>query len=365
MNLSGIRQISSAITNSRLVYSTAAKRPALLDSFAEQLKNPKKLKHCIEKARKISDKSINETDQLFVNALESEGLNVFLLKKLPNESKEAFLKRLEAAGDVDVFIQSRTKSLDSAMKKAERNIEKIKNFGIDITNKETQELSDEAQSLIYEFLSENKRTYNKFIDRINDILGYRFIMNKETKGNEAVLDKIFKAVAKKQKQSNITFDTFESYHGNNIKPYCNSETVKKYFGDDAIFGDKLKNAGYTRINSDAHIKNINADVQFGGYHTTVWGDVEHLLYDLRQGKKLDLSHYNNGQKKIARSIIQEYKKLLKNEKLNNDYSDYLTDVWNCARKAEQQHTALKLPKLPQGINPVLSAENVLKLYSPV
>ena len=364
MHLSQLRQISSAVSNSRLVYSTAVKKPTLLDSFAEQLTNPKKLKNYIEKARKVSNKNIDETDKLFISAMESEGLNVFLLKKLPNESKEAFLQRLELAGDVDVFIQSRTKSLNSALKKAEKNIGKIKDYFIEVVDDKTQELSDEAQALFNEFTSD-KRTYQKFIDRINDMLGYRFILNKETKGNESVLEKIFNAISRKQKSSEIAFDTIESYYGNGVKPYSNEQIVKKYFGDDVIFGEKLKPAGYTRINSDAHIKKINADVQFGGFHTSVWGDVEHILYDLRQGKKLDLSHYDDEQKKIAFSVIREYKKLLKNDDLNSKYSGYLTKVWNSARKAEQQQSKLVLPPLPEGISPILNAENLLKLYSPV
>ena len=47
--------------------------------------------------------------------------------------------------------------------------------------------------------------------------------------------------------------------------------------------------------------------------------------------------------------------------LVESFDKYLSDVWAYARKAEESGTALVLPSLPNGINPILSAENLLKL----
>ena len=72
---------------------------------------------------------------------------------------------------------------------------------------------------------------------------------------------------------------------------------------ETVAADALKPSGYTRDNINARINGVNTEIQVGGKFTTKWGDAEHFLYDIRQGKKLDLSELTPEQIKIVKKYV--------------------------------------------------------------
>lgn len=212
---------------------------------------------------------------------------------------------------------------------------------------------------------------------VGDSYGIRFILNSEaTAGKQnslRIYDSILSANKKNPKEFSIT--GFEDYYGQNIKPYGNSSTRNKFAKLDykttlgevkqTIASFTPKPSGYTRTNINAQINGVNTEIQVGGLHTTKWGDVEHILYDIRQKKPLDMSKYTPEQKKLAREVKQAYTEVLQRQTghTSDEFSEkYLNKLWNTFRDAEVKNLKKPVfPSFPQGYPDVLNIENLLKL----
>ena len=165
----------------------------------------------------------------------------------------------------------------------------------------------------------------------------------------------------------------ENYFGNGIKPYADNSVMQNFAkltyknprGQvcHTASVNAPKKSGYTRTNTNANIFGVNTEIQGGGKLTTLWGDVEHFLYDVRMGKKPDLSKLTDEQKIIAKSIINDYKALTANNKQHEVFNkEYLSKIWGSLRKSEIKGLDNpELPAFPQGFPDTLRAENIMKL----
>lgn len=369
IQISQIKSAASAASiglKGRVVYSSsiAANRPTILDAFKTQLLKPQNVNRHISSIRKEALKYLETSEQIVKQELEKEGLKVFVLRKFPNETAAQYQKRLEAAKDADIFISARVKGDKSNYAKMKREINRMQHFDENLDAK-TLEKAKESKKMINYFLSDSPQR-EKYKNLVNDELGFRLTMNRESINGEKVSDKILKAFSSLHKKEQIKFKKFENYHGENIEPYINESQVYNHFNiantkNPPEYAILPKPFGYTRVNADANIGGVNVEAQFGGKHTVPLGDVEHVLYDKRSGKVLDITHLTPEQVKHAKSIRTAYGKVLGNKQKDVIYNEYMPKMWENARIAEKTGNPFMSPKVPEGIDPILSAESLLKL----
>lgn len=369
IQFSQIKSAASAVEaigiKGRVVYaSSAVKRPTVLDSFKSQLLKPHVVNKHINAIRKDAQNYIENAEQLVKQELEKQGLKVFVMRKLPGETNAQYLKRVESAKDADIIISARVKGNESNYAKMKREINKMENFD-EVLDEKTQEKAQKSKKMIDYFLSDAPQR-EKYKDLVNDQLGFRLTMNRETKDGKKVSEKILKAFSSLHKKEQIQFKNFENYHGENIQPYTSEAEVFKYFNINNTqnppgYSVMTKPFGYTRVNADAKIGNVNVEAQFGGKHTIPLGDVEHVLYDKRSKKILDTKGYTPEQVRHAKNIRSAYGKVLENPNKDAKYNEYMPKMWENARLAEQTNNPFASPILPEGIDPILSAESLLKL----
>ena len=322
----------------KIVYSTrtsGAKAGTMFDAFCATMSRP-------NVARQSARRIVNET------AARSE------------ELKEVADDILKYSG-ADAIVKPRVKGVDSTAAKIQKKFTGFQKDGYDVSKEK-----------IYEVILGGGTK-----ELVGDSYGIRFILQSEKNGGRENSLRIYDSILNAQKNNPRTFSLtgFEDYYGRGIKPYGN-EAIRDRFAElryrtslgkqkETIAAFTAKPSGYTRTNINGRINGVNTEIQVGGLHTTKWGDVEHILYDMRQGKPLDMSKYTPEQKKLALEIQKAYKEVLqrKSDRTAEDFSEkYLNKLWNSFREAEVKNLAEPVyPEFPQGYPEILKVENILKL----
>jgi hypothetical protein len=251
----------------------------------------------------------------------------------------------------------------STRSKMNRSINEMKTFNENpnFMDKDTLDDYKRAHELFKNFFTPNKSTQEKYKFLVGDQLGLRISANIETKNGKDVSDLVFKSLGNLGKKNQIKTTLIENYHGEGIAPYTTEASIEKYFDIGTTYAQKVKKYGYTRVNSDIKINGVNGEFQYGGKHTTPWGEKEHIFHDKRTGKSLNTSHFTPEQKELANKITTAYEKVINNPQKDEQYALYLRDVWKNSRLAEQKGIEFVPPTLPDGIDNILSIENVFKL----
>ncbi len=277
-------------------------------------------------------------------------------RKIVAQTQEA-ATQLEKTADeilrksgVDAEVSCRVKSVDSTAAKQIRYMQGFDTY-------------ENQRSKVLDIISGRGMT-----ELIGDSYGIRYTLKSGS------FDDLFNAIADRTRtHSDFFVKSIEDYHGCNITPYANKNILDNYASlvykdtkgniKQTIATSAEKKSGYTRDNINAAINGTNTEIQVGGKFTNPWGDVEHYLYDIRQGKPLDLSKLTPEQKEIALKLQREYKKLLQNKKANDYFTtNYLNKIWEYLRNSELKGLdAPELPPFPAGYSDVLRAENIMKL----
>ncbi|GEM_PF-1802298 len=298
----------------------------------------------------------------FVNTMKKSHIAKQSAKKAVAHAQQNAAKLEQTAHDIltksgaDAKVSCRVKSVDST---ASKQIRYLKDF-------DTYE--NKRNDVLNIILCSGMR------EIIGDSYGMRFIYNAEkTKGKDTaklIYDTMLD-YAKNKKDFSVS--VMENYFGNGIKPYADNSVMQNFAkltyknprGQvcHTASVNAPKKSGYTRTNTNANIFGVNTEIQGGGKLTTLWGDVEHFLYDVRMGKKPDLSKLTDEQKIIAKSIINDYKALTANNKQHEVFNkEYLSKIWGSLRKSEIKGLDNpELPAFPQGFPDTLRAENIMKL----
>lgn len=276
---------------------------------------------------------------------------------------EGIAREILANSGVNADYSVRVKEVDST---ASKIIKKFKGF--------QKQGYESVKEQIYDmFLGNGKGTR----EIIGDSYGFRFIINNEKSGNKESATKIYESILDYQKRNKNTCSLtgFEDYYGNGIKPYAD-EAIRDQFAQlqyktpsgkvkETVASFTEKPAGYTRTNINARINGVNTEIQVGGKYTTKWGDVEHILYDMRQGKPIDMSKYTPEQKELAKEIQKAYQEVLarKSGHTADEFCEkYLNKLWESFREAEIKNLDTPLyPTFPKGFPEILKVENLLKL----
>lgn len=322
--IAGVLKKAAPALEGRIVYSTstAASRPTMFDAFCRTMQQD----HIAQK----SAKELVGRAQLVMPQFEKTGQEI-----------------LSRAG-VDAKVSCRAKGVTSTANKIQKVFRNFESYG---------ESRDQIQDIVLG---------GGIKEVVGDSLGMRFTLNTPH------TDRIYESILR-QKGRNLQINYFEDYYGKGIQPYA-SKAIEdkfaklryiKYDGTKAhtTVTTTEKAFGYTRTNINGTFAGVNAEIQVGGKFTNRWGDAEHVLYDLRQGKTPDYSHFTETQTKLAKQIQSAYKEVLANPALNDVYrNNYLNKIWGVLRDAEKRSLSKpEFPQLPAGIPEILSAENILKL----
>jgi len=314
------------MTESRIVYSTATKGGAtagtMFDAFCKTMQKSSIAQKAAKESVKITEQKASQLEAKAHEILQNSG----------------------AKGSVTY----RVKSVNSSASKIQKEFKNFSKKGYDSSKEQINEI----------ILGNGPR------ELICDAYGMRFNTNNTTKIYNEML---------KQHKNNFPITCFEDYYGKGLRPYAGEKMANKFkeltynnsYGElrHTIGVTSEKASGYTRTNSNFVVNGIKGEIQVGGNHTIKWGDAEHLLHDIRQGKALDLSHVKKEHVELAKQIANEYQRLLTTPKLNKVYTDnYLNKIWGSLIDAETKGLAKPIyPALPNSIPSVLSAENIMKL----
>ncbi len=120
-----------------------------------------------------------------------------------------------------------------------------------------------------------------------------------------------------------------------------------------VMKETIKPSGYRTAQINViHSNGAFGEIQFKGEQTLMFGEYEHIAYDLRQGKN------------TLGEIFDEYGTAIK--KLNNTqyskYNEYLQRCYNYYNRIELGLPAVK-PELPRGFDKVLSVDNMKILHN--
>ena len=245
----------------------------------------------------------------------------------------------------------------------------LKNSGVDAAvSARVKGVDSSASKIIKKFTGFQKKGYESVKENIYDIMF--------GKGTREVIGDSYSILESSQQNSkNFSLTGFEDYYGKGITPYGNKAIRDKFAQlqyqtpsgktKETVSSFTEKPAGYTRTNINARINGVNVEIQVGGKHTTKWGDVEHILYDMRQNKPLDMSKYTPEQKELALQIQKAYQEVLarKSAHTADEFCEkYLNKLWESFREAEIKNLDTPMyPAFPKGFPEILKVENLLKL----
>ncbi|MFN9690793.1 MAG: hypothetical protein ACK551_01665 [Vampirovibrionales bacterium] len=190
---------------------------------------------------------------------------------------------------------------------------------------------------------------------IGDAVGGRVILpTGTTKEVDMVVSQLTEAI----KKGDIKLSELNNYKGKDGLSYFTDEHVFQIQEAHAIAqknglvdtplvvisgsnSNAIKNSGYTTIQMNATTRNgAKIELQIRGPEIQKLGEIEHLIYDLRQGKSIP-AHLPNDINIIMTTLSKTLKRLPK--EAYYDYMGYLTQAYKNARLKETGVT--EIPKL--------------------
>lgn len=178
------------------------------------------------------------------------------------------------------------------------------------------------------------------------------------------MDELISALFKSVKNQDAKIIEIENYRG--VNPNYKSKNTAYFTKDQAeslhqlsmddieVFKNADKHSGYTATQLKVKLKNGEVfELQIRGKEIDKVADWEHIPYDARQGK--DIAKANNQ----VGILLSKVKTAIKNlsEKDYADYQKYIYDNYIYAQ-AKEFHNTGAAPKLPEGMDSALSAENL-------
>lgn len=293
---------------------------------------------------------------------------------------------------------SRVKSLDKIYEKHYRQLEKYdkqikdayktenpspENIANGIRPATKEEIANEVKRLSDLKAKELEKT-ELVREKIQDSVGMRIVLDDTS---EEAVNKVFKDLLKGIDSGEIKLLSFSNYCGKGLQPYFSSAQVKQLRqhclkkGYEPEFDSPVnveksspnyketyhpkkaeKESGYTTTQMNIQHKNgLVSELQIRGKHINELAEVEHIVYDIREGKDL-----SKGDPKI-KSLISDIERLVKemdkpeNAEMKKNFSDYLTKCYEFARKSETGESVQR-PELPPGIDMQLDIQNITKIH---
>lgn len=287
---------------------------------------------------------------------EGEANFEYSFQKLKDALPEKYSKLLKGRnkGELSIYekmVKERTVKINEDIAKAQKR----------------SDLSPEAkQQKIDELLADRERIKNdpKFAkEKVEDLFGARMTLDDVSPEN---IEEFVCALEKAMENGDIEILEIENYRGANEnfkgenKYYFKKSQVERLVdaSGDAKYKNDHKHAGYTAVQLKIRPKGGRVfELQIRGKEIDAFADVEHIPYDLRQGK--DIANGNNK----AGILLSKVQKAIKglDEATYSKYKKYIYDNYVYAQALEYGKTAAK-PILPEGIDPILGYKSLKALY---
>lgn len=321
----------------------------------------------LEKLKKATDKAFNKGDMEAAQSLRTISANFAIYREIKRHHgltkisfggkgglKEALLKEKEATL-VGQTIDSATEKLN-VLWNAEKthvisHLEEI--FPLEKFGKlefRVKSIASTESKIVSKWLRD--RTDVKALSQIekakqlvDDGIGARLTLKPST-GND--LNRLYHALLSEIESGTVRVDKISNYQVSGAAPYLSesqvvsiAESVRKMTGKapEVISGRNAeKISGYTGLHLDLVYPNgTQVELQIRGVRVSHLAEIEHKVYDIRQGKALE---------KLDPAMVRTVEKLS-----TNQYSDLMSYIRECylyARKTEAGYAEL-VPALPPSL----------------
>lgn len=242
---------------------------------------------------------------------------------------------------------------------------------------------------IFQNINSEKLGVNKFANNIDDVsselrdtIGVRLIIKnpaiervneypKEKQGEyfknhmERQIARITDLFVDMHNSKNADMSKVTLYGGDDS--YLKKANVQKLqsLGEVDVFKKKLPNNYVTtQGNMVMEISNgkkpVRIEFQIRGEEINKFAEVEHIPYDLREGKTLNLKNYNKEQRALIQKIQQASRKMAYNAELKTKYDEYLSKCFEYCL-AKEYGIEKQAPVLAEGLDSSLSMESLFEL----
>jgi hypothetical protein len=295
----------------------------------------------------------------FSNELFKEGQENFLstFDNLKNALPKEFRPYLRGRSKCELSIYEKLiKERTSGFRNKIEKIQNVSEFSEEIKQQKIAQLLERTKKLATD------KSLAK--ENVHDLYGMR--LNLRDIGKEST-DKIVNSLIEAIQKGDIKILEIENYRGANsnfsswTKFYFSPAQIRKLqevSSNPIEIVFQKKHSGYTATQMKIQSKNgAIMEFQIRGEHVHDLAKIEHIPYDLRQGK--DIAKGNNQIGIILTKVQKAIKQL--NEKQFVEYERYIYENYVYAQAQEFGKPAIK-PPLPEGMNPVLSVESLTDLY---
>lgn len=393
-------QAEKAVTSVRTLFETYLKDE--IDKTIQLIIRSKSQYGITKKATK---KTLEQCADISSAIIDLQNTKFSIEELLPEKQKNESLSFKKMRTQTEILLKNGVKGETLNIKKIQELIipknfrEKYGTqgtiFAKNILQKTEELLNQKAIKLFSSITSMQKEAPTS---QVNDAVGTRFVIKKpkEDFNSLPLLERINAYEKYMRQQMDKLTDMFMEF----CKPNKNEETVKlmqvcnisdmkmkkliSYGGaNQYLRGENIQrlkelggmeaiektlengyitNQGRLEMTFDHKGKNLPIKVEFQirGEEVNKFAEVEHIPYDLREGKQIDLTKYNPEQRILINKIQKESKKLSQNEQLNTEYNKYLEKCYDYHFSKEYGVTLPK-PKLPEGINEVMDMDSLFKL----
>lgn len=317
--------------------------------YKTNLANARKILTSPKQVRKYSSEFYKEGKDNYAQSFD------MLRKALPENLRDSLKGRSKCELSIFEKITRRLQNIDDEIKQIKEN---------------DSYTPSQKQQAISDLLAQKEKikTDSNFArTNIEDLLGARLTIDDV---NPANIDKLVNSLAESAKKGDIEILEVENYRAANPK-YPGQET-QFYFSEEQVrrlseASESLtenfatKKSGYTAVQLKIRPKGGKViELQIRGRNVDAFADLEHIPYDLRQGK--DIAKGNNSMGIILSPIKKAINGLSKEQLAQ--YNQYIYDQYVYAQKTEFGLEATP-PKFPENINPVLSIEHLSKTYEQI
>lgn len=297
--------------------------------------------------RKYSHEAYEEGSQKFQSSLDA----------LSNALPEKFRPYLKGRNKSEVSIYS--KMIKEATVTIEEKIKQVQNDA-----NLTPEMKKNFIAKIKESKAKMVKDYEFAKSKIGDLYGAKIILDDARPAN---MEELVSGLIKSSKSNKIKILEIENYRGTNPiyknenNFYFTEKQVKRLtdVSENLEVNNSFKKSGYTAVHLKVQPKGGQIiELQIRGKNVDDVYNWEHFLYDFRQDK--DLSCGSNQRGVILSPARKAIKSLTEDQLLK--YRKYIYDNYIYAQQKDLGMKSLQ-PKLPDGINSILSSENLTKIYN--
>ena len=275
---------------------------------------------------------------------------------LPEELQDSFKGRNKCQRSIYAkMVKERTVMIDKMIQKVKNNSA----FSDAVKKAEIESLLADRERI--------KIDGNFAKSKVEDLFGARLTLDDVS---PAAMDKLVSSLCEAVKKGDIEITEIENYHGfNENRKGLNDayfsdsqiEKLQKASGGIDIIRNESKASGYTAVQLKVRPKNGKVvELQIRGREVDRVSDLEHYPYDVASGK--DIANGNNKAGILLAKLRKAVKHLTQQDK--DKYQEYFYNEYIYAQAKELGKPAIK-PVLPEGLDPILSMENIEILYEQI